>query len=1542
MDFVGKSITKEFEGFGVFRGVIDSFDSATGFYRIMYEDGDSEEIDSAQVSKLISNSLHVGPVTAGRKPKCRPNNGPLHDPGKIDVNLHENLMVESQLGRNLDVNADANGNCNVNGNVNVDGNGKLNGGLDLNRGFESDEGVVDGGKVGGIDLNVSVEDADVNENGVIDGKVGSLGGVGEEEVKKERGFDLNLGFDDEGVNGGSGSVDAEVCVSLGEELRNKDVGEVDCNNVESGASDGQLEESGSEVLTPILREDATSGRRKRRKVEKHLSSPAKTILRRSARRANAAAVAEIKASSTMVEDGVNDVSVSGLTEEFEEKPVAQDIEMAVEPEVPPSKLDLPPSSANLNLEGIPVEDLFSVYSCLRSLSTLLYLSPFELEDFVAALKSRVFSPLIDFIHVSILQTLRKHLEFLANEGCESASTCLRNLNWDLLDEITWPVFMVEYFLIHSSSLKPGFSLNQFKQFDVGYYKQPENVKIELLRCLCDDVVEVEAIRSELTRRRIMTEGNTDVDRTISSDPCGKRRILSDASGDFHLGEDVEEVADGNSDECCLCKMDGNLICCDGCPAAFHSKCTGIVSSLLPEGDWYCPECAISRHSFASKPRKLFRGAELLGIDPFDRLFFSCFDYLLVSESNDANASFCYYHKDDLNTVVQLLQSSSITYGSILRAIFQNLAVPTISGQLERDMKSDNCMLKDEDSIGRKTKSFIVGHSIDLGSESSKPTDFFGVENLNHCTATENLATSCKEPDEVVLQANEVLQNSHRPMSNRIAKRTLAKRLSVAETKKKHPLGLESKSSNTKLKEEDRLQEQSGYSYINNYKFGRTAASVVEELLRKPSDKASINIPKTEEQIISIQLKFITKKSTKFCWPTIQQLNEERQKEKCGWCYCCRFSVEDRDCLFNINCSSIPESLKKDTNDILSKRNDKGHLVDIVCYILCMEERLRGLLLGPWLSPQYSELWRKNVLQASDVSALKHPLLMLESNINPSALSADWSKHIDSVGTMGSASHFVANSRVNSKNGISKKKGKYADSETKSSAAGNGLSLFWWRGGRTSRSLFNWKVIPRSAALKAARKAGYAKIPDVLYTESLKNTKRSKYVAWRAAVEASGSIEQLALQVRELDMFIRWDEIENTQPHCLLDKETIKSIRLFKKVTVRRKCVEGTAKYLLDFGKRRSIPEVVTKHGQKLEDSEGERKKYWLNESYVPLYLIKNFEERRIVRKATKSKSNVVSKGGKKTRKLSNEKGFAYLFLKAEMTEKYLCGHCNKNILTSEAVSCEHCNGFFHKRHVMKSSEETAECTYTCPRCRTGKQGKNDNSRGKKKFGKLLHGKKLKVGRKAMPKTKLKKGGKTLHRYPRMSLRNIKKVDYHEQQNEDILDDIHRPLPVKNTDASADVTLRRSSRATKCSTPEPVVLVGARKRKRNKNINGGALKKTPQNSSQKKRRTHVLHSFWINGLRLSRKPKDERVTNFKRKRLCVAFESSDGISDQTKCSLCLEQEFKPTLVYVACDICEVWFHGEAFGVNRRNIKNLIGFKCHICRETSAPICPFAGN
>lgn len=153
------------------------------------------------------------------------------------------------------------------------------------------------------------------------------------------------------------------------------------------------------------------------------------------------------------------------------------------------------------------------------------------------------------------------------------------------------------------------------------------------------------------------------------------------------------------------------------------------------------------------------------------------------------------------------------------------------------------------------------------------------------------------------------------------------------------------------------------------------------------------------------------------------------------------------------------------------------------------------------------------------------------------------------------------------------------------------------------------------------------------------------------------------QVRELYSNIRWDDIENTHPLPTLDKESTKSVKLFKKVIVRRKCSEReVVKYLLDFGKRRAIPDIVRKHGSVLEEPSSERKKYWLEESYLPLYLLKNFEERRIARKSSDGKSGKVLAVGRVIMRPQEKKGFAYLFSKAERSEYYKCEHCHKDVL----------------------------------------------------------------------------------------------------------------------------------------------------------------------------------------------------------------------------------------------------------------------------------------
>ncbi|CAL8366741.1 unnamed protein product [Boreogadus saida] len=46
----------------------------------------------------------------------------------------------------------------------------------------------------------------------------------------------------------------------------------------------------------------------------------------------------------------------------------------------------------------------------------------------------------------------------------------------------------------------------------------------------------------------------------------------------------------NDDECAVCKDGGELICCDGCPRAFHLSCLQPPLTSIPSGTWECQWC----------------------------------------------------------------------------------------------------------------------------------------------------------------------------------------------------------------------------------------------------------------------------------------------------------------------------------------------------------------------------------------------------------------------------------------------------------------------------------------------------------------------------------------------------------------------------------------------------------------------------------------------------------------------------------------------------------------------------------------------------------------------------------------------------------------------------------------------------------------------------------------------------------------------------------------------------------------------------------------
>ncbi len=108
---------------------------------------------------------------------------------------------------------------------------------------------------------------------------------------------------------------------------------------------------------------------------------------------------------------------------------------------------------------------------------------------------------------------------------------------------------------------------------IPYHHLCLNDKLTILEFLLDELLQVTEISSEMTRRH------------------GHTLQYSYLYGAIPSPRDYEQME--NADECRICGIEGQLLCCDGCPGSFHRTCIGMSAyAKLPEGKWLCPECKI--------------------------------------------------------------------------------------------------------------------------------------------------------------------------------------------------------------------------------------------------------------------------------------------------------------------------------------------------------------------------------------------------------------------------------------------------------------------------------------------------------------------------------------------------------------------------------------------------------------------------------------------------------------------------------------------------------------------------------------------------------------------------------------------------------------------------------------------------------------------------------------------------------------------------------------------------------------------------------------
>lgn len=227
-------------------------------------------------------------------------------------------------------------------------------------------------------------------------------------------------------------------------------------------------------------------------------------------------------------------------------------------------------------------------------------------------------------------------------------------------------------------------------FSKEYYMLSVGSKLRVLQILCDDIIDSAELRAEIDMREESEYGPDSETFTNVPNENGPRRVhprysktsackeieameiisenhemkSSCNSSKVYTNADAADAdADGNGDECRLCGMDGTLLCCDGCPSAYHSRCIGVNKMFIPEGSWFCPECTINKIGPTITRGTLLKGAEIFGVDSYQQVFLGTCNHLLMYVFNTFvyHLSFVYY-------IVHVEQAFSFSMVDILESL----------------------------------------------------------------------------------------------------------------------------------------------------------------------------------------------------------------------------------------------------------------------------------------------------------------------------------------------------------------------------------------------------------------------------------------------------------------------------------------------------------------------------------------------------------------------------------------------------------------------------------------------------------------------------------------------------------------------------------------------------------------------------------------------------------------------------------------------------------------------------------------------------------
>nr|XP_010313321.1 DDT domain-containing protein PTM isoform X2 [Solanum lycopersicum] len=1194
-------------------------------------------------------------------------------------------------------------------------------------------------------------------------------------------------------------------------------------------------------------------------------------------------------------------SLSDFSEDDEEQDLSSEVE---KPLVPAP--ELPPSSGNIGIPEEYVSHLLSIYSFLRTFSTTLFLSPFGLDDFVGALSCSVPNSLLDSVHVALMRVLRRHLEKLSSDGSEFASKCLRNIDWSLLDTMTWATYLVHYLTGMGYTDEHGWKGFYPHTLEKEYYSLSAGKKLIVLQILCDSVLDSEELREEIDMREESEVGIDSDGGTVFAPVVGPRRVhprysktsackdqeaikLSKENSETNIssntislglkvsGQDsIRDVdQDGNGDECRLCGMDGTLLCCDGCPSSYHGRCIGVCKMYIPEGAWYCPECTVNELEPKITRGTTLKGSEVFGVDSYGQVFMGTCNHLLVLKTlAGSDCSVRYYYDKDIPKVLHALNANVQHYSLYLEIckgiiqywklpaniIFPNDGLSEIRRQGEGT--TGGCLTSSQSPGVENTASCVTGYGPGNALLGNFPMEPMQNENLGAVSRPDGLCLA---------NIDSIAKQSNTPMDSFPSEQIQVKSIACTGSADHQLIPSEwtEQDGPNLVKTAIHSSSHSNYlelingtyagvmvshgrgclymgssfkpqGYINSYLHGEFAASAAASLAILSSEenqgsetRVSDNRRKQISASFLLQAKAFSAVAVRFFWPNTEKKLVEVPRERCSWCLSCKAIVASkRGCLLNAAASNAIKGAVKILSGLRPAKGGEGSLFGIATYIILMEESLTGLTGGPFQSAAFRKQWRKQAEQASSCSLIKSLLLEFEENIRLVAFSMDWTKLVDGGPFESSITHSAAGAAGSTQKRKPGRRGRKPMAAIVEATADESQDVptdfTWWRGGLISKFIFQKGTLPRRMVKKAALEGGVRKIPGIYYAEGSETAKRNRQLVWRAAVDMCKTTSQLALQVRYLDMHVRWSDLVRPEQSIQDGKGPETEASAFRNAYIcDKRVVENEIRYGVAFGNQKHLPSRVMKSVVEVEQTQDGKQKYWFSELRIPLYLIKEYEEKvgKDLPSANKPTSAFMQKKPLRAPWAPCKDIFSYLVQKRDGNDKYCCVSCQTDVLFRNAFKCNTCKGLCHEHCTVSS---TVDATNTCKQC-------NQN----------------------------------------------------------------RAL------SQASVATLKHSSAMK---------------------HGNSSNST----AKTKRNSRNLGVIW-------KKKSEDAGTDFRFRNILLKG-NPDGESLIPTCHLC-RNPYDPYLMYIRCETCSNWFHADAVGLQESKVNDVMGFKCSRCRRTRIPICPY---